>query len=121
MNICVYVLSCHVVMPHHIANIPTFTRVFVLIRQLPNVIPKLCIKVYLALCTYAHTQRARLRGGKRETERQEERYNGKNRGERECVTATQRSAAARTFEIQFVVCVCNKNLTAAMQIVEWNR
>lgn len=119
MNICVYVLNFHVVMPHHIANIPTFGRVFVLIRQLPNVIPKLCIKVYLALCTYAHTQRARLGGGKRETER----YNGMNRGEggRESVTATQRSAAARTFEIQFVVCVCNKNLTAAMQIVEWNR
>lgn len=95
MNICVYVLNCHVVMPHHIANIPTFARVFVLIRQLPNVIPKLCIKVYLALCTYAHTQRARLRGGKRETERQEERYNGKNRGgERVCNSdATQRSGS----------------------------
>lgn len=96
MNICVYVLNFHVVMPHHIANIPTFARVFVLIRQLPNVIPKLCIKVYLALCTYAHTQRARLRGAKRrEGKRETERYNGKNRGgERECNSnATQRSGS----------------------------
>lgn len=94
-----------------------------LIRQLPNVIPKLCIKVYLALCTYAHTQRGRQRGGKGEAEREKdgEREEASETGGRKRGTETQRSAVARTLEIQFVVCVCNKNLTASMQIVEWNR
>lgn len=105
----------------HNANMPSFCRVCEHVRQrgVANVIPKLCIKVYLALCTYAHTH----------TQQEQQQWRRQREGEIERGTkseAAQRPALWR-FNLRYArataeraIRICRLLLLCKLQRLLWS-